>query len=184
MGHVFIATWFVQAVHEVEVKLPLALDEDVAGALRRAGAVEGETHVEEDTYFAHPTRDFARTDEALRLRRTAGRLELTYKGPRQGGPVKSRVEHQVVVDGDPTALLRGLGFTPAAGVRKTRSHWALGDVAIAVDDVEGLGRFLEVEVVADDEVEAARRVEAALRHLGLASRRREAASYLELQARR
>lgn len=170
---------------EVEVKVHLHDRAGLESRLAQLGARRGPTELQEDTFFAHPGRDFARSDEALRLRRVADRLELTYKGPKlDGGPVKARVEHTVVVNEDPTALLSGLGFHPAAHLAKTRVPYVLGDVHVALDHLAGLGDFAEVEVVAPVRETAARQVEAALGDLGLASEPRVAQSYLELMLRR
>ena len=56
-------------MYEVEVKFPVA---DMPALERKLVALAGrfrETVEQVDRYFAHPARDFARTDEALRLRR-------------------------------------------------------------------------------------------------------------------
>lgn len=173
---------------EVEVKLRLRDRAALERVLRAAGAVAEPVEVQQDTFFAHPLRDFARSDEALRLRRVgsgpAARLELTYKGPKQGGAAKARLEQSLALQEDPTALLASLGFTPAARLAKTRAPYRLGGVHVALDTLAGLGEFAEVEVVGADRHEAARRVEAALALLGLQHEPRVTQSYLELaQAR-
>lgn len=172
---------------EVEAKLRLR---DRAGLERRLaalGAQAGPPEVQDDTFFAHPGRDFARTDEALRLRRVGTRLELTYKGPKQGGPgngvgssPKARLEQSLTLQADPTDLLASLGFRPVARLRKTRLPYRLEDVAVDLDHLEGLGDFVEVEVVAADRQQAARRVEAVVARLGLDQEPRLVQSYLEL----
>lgn len=165
---------------EVEAKLPLRDRAGLERRLREAGAVAGPAQRQEDTFFRHPARDLAGTDEALRLRRTGARLELTYKGPKQGGPSKARVEQTVGLSADPTALLASLGFTPAASLAKTRLPYRLGAVEVALDDVDGVGAFVEVEATGADREAAHRLVEDALRRLGLDREPREARSYLEL----
>ena len=47
-----------------------------------------------DRYFAHPCRDFARTDEALRLRRDGDDVAITWKGPRIDAATKTRRESE------------------------------------------------------------------------------------------
>jgi len=151
--------------------------------LKRLGAAPMEEAVEEDTYYQHPCRDFAETDEALRIRRSRGSAELTYKGPREhgGGGVKARVELTVRVD-DAEAMdevLRALGFTPVAAVRKKRRYYRLGDVTVSLDLVEGLGCFAEVEYSGAGG-DPARAVLEALERLGVADKPRTVKSYLEL----
>ena len=57
--------------YEVEMKFPVAEMAGLESKLARLGATVAASQTEVDTYFAHPSRDFARTDEALRIRRGA-----------------------------------------------------------------------------------------------------------------
>jgi adenylate cyclase class 2 len=146
---------------EIEQKYARA---DLAAIERRLaewGARLAEEHEEADHYFNAPDRDFAQTDEAFRLRRIGAANYLTYKGPKQKATVKVRTELEVpLVEGDELAekyaqLLRYLGYRPTAVVRKRRRTYQLQrdglDVAVCLDEVEGLGRFAEVEVVAPED---------------------------------
>ncbi|MEK6976409.1 MAG: class IV adenylate cyclase [Candidatus Thermoplasmatota archaeon] len=165
---------------EVEAKLKLRDRAGLERRLRELGASPGPAQRQEDTFFRHPQRDLAALDAALRLRRVGARLELTYKGPKQGGPTKARVEQTVGLATDPTALLASLGFTPAATLSKTRVPYHLGVVEVALDVVDGVGEFVEVEATGSDREAATSLVEDALRRLGLHAEDREQRSYLEL----
>jgi len=79
-------------VYEVEQKYPLADVAAVEAALARLGATWHATVEQVDRYFNHPCRDFAATDEALRLRRTGAALAITWKGPRLDATAKTRRE--------------------------------------------------------------------------------------------
>ncbi|AAM02084.1 class IV adenylate cyclase [Methanopyrus kandleri] len=146
-------------MYEVEVKVKLKNPEDVRKRLEELGE-KVRTVRQRDLYYQHPCRDFAETDEALRLRCSDDKVALTYKGPKVGRE-KSRVELEVVVDDFETtdAILRHLGFEPLehAEVKKLRTVYTLevnGEkVVAALDEVEGLGTFLELECKADDESE-------------------------------
>jgi adenylate cyclase class 2 len=172
---------------EVEAKIRV---QDIAAVRRRlkdAGARRIGVEEQEDAYFAHPTRDLAARDEALRLRLGGGAgvgprrsFELTFKGPREPGDTKARVEHTVSCASDPTRLLESLGFRVAARLRKRREHYELMGAAVALDRLSGLGDFLEAEVVATQAKSAARKVERVLAELGLAREPRLRESYLEL----
>lgn len=132
-------------------------------------ARRGEGRPEADHYFNAPDRDFARTDEAFRLRRVGSANFLTYKGPKHPGAVKVRTELEIpICDGDEAAeqfmrLLAHLGYRQVAVVRKQRRSYHLEsggfNLVVCLDDVEKLGRFAEVEIVAaDEQVDAARSV--------------------------
>ncbi|MBX9624976.1 MAG: class IV adenylate cyclase [Gemmataceae bacterium] len=144
----------------------------------------------EDHYLAAPDRDLKATGEAFRLRRVNGRNFLTYKGPKHPGAVKTRTEIEVPIGAgaedpaDALRLLGCLGYRPVAVVRKTRRPFAVEvdgwPVTVCLDEVDGLGPFVEVEVLADegraDEAQAVVRAVAA--DLGLTDL--EPRSYLTL----
>jgi adenylate cyclase class 2 len=154
---------------EIEQKFAHA---DIPGIERRLtdwGARRGEEHTEADHYFNAPDRDFAQTDEAFRLRRIGATNFLTYKGPKRPGTVKIRTELEIALrDGDEAVqqmiqLLTHLGYRPVAIVRKHRRLYHLERegfaLTVCLDEVERLGRFAEVEILApEDQVEMARTV--------------------------
>ncbi len=165
---------------EVEVKLWLDDVEALRSRLRETGATEHGTTHEEDIYFRHPCRDFAATDEALRIRN--GSI-LTYKGPRDAAAeVKVRAEHELPVPDEAAcrALLAGLGFEAAATVRKHRATFHLDGVVVTLDHLEDVGHFAEIEVVGADAQAAIKHIEHIREQLGLSGARMEPASYLEL----
>jgi adenylate cyclase len=152
-----------------EVELKVQADH---GAVRDRLDTLGATRVgrvrQVDTYYDAPHRDFAETDEALRVREETaieghegtdrpGETEtrLTYKGPLVERESKTREEAETPV-GDPDAIraaLDGLGFTPAATVEKTRERYRVDDYTVTLDAVEGLGAFVEVETEVSSEAE-------------------------------
>lgn len=147
-------------MYEVEVKVP-ADHGDVRDALESVGAEERGTVEQSDTYYDAPHRVFAETDEALRVRRVredgAEESRITYKGPKVDAASKSREEIETgVEDGDDAgAIFDALGFTPAATVHKTRTYFRYDGYTVVLDDVEGLGQYVEVERESED-VETAR----------------------------
>ncbi|MFD1684509.1 class IV adenylate cyclase [Halobellus litoreus] len=193
-------------MYEVEVKVRASRDA-VRKRLRDAdaGRVEGVTQI--DTYYDAPHRDFAETDEALRLRRetrdpgaddrdstdggadpdaTAGETtKLTYKGPLIDAASKTREEHETAVaDGDAAAaIVEGLGFESAAVVEKEREFFSLDGYTVTLDRVDGLGEFVEVEAEVDEDadVDSVRDgAFAVLRRLGLDPDEQIRTSYLGL----
>ena len=179
-----------------EVELKLRADHDsVRGALDDAGATLDRRVRQVDTYYDAPHRDFAETDEALRLREETregvaasdanATTRMTYKGPLVEAASKTREEHETAVaDGDEAAgILAGLGFEPAAVVEKDRTFFDLDGYTVSLDHVDGLGEFVEVEAEAatSDEVAEVREGAAAvLRDLALDPDDQIRTSYLGL----
>jgi predicted adenylyl cyclase CyaB len=97
---------------------------------------------QEDTFFNVPK-------GRLKLRQLGpehGQL-VYYKRPDQDGPKRS--DYLLAATAEPAALKTAL--TAALGVRgvvrKTRLLYLAGQTRIHLDDVEGLGQFMELEVV-------------------------------------
>ena len=97
---------------------------------------------QEDTFFHVP-------QGRLKLRQLApDHAQLVYyERPDQDGPKRSN--YHIFETHDPaglkTALSLALGVRGV--VRKTRSHFLVGQTRIHLDLVEGLGEFMELEVV-------------------------------------
>jgi len=132
---------------EIETKVH-ADHSDVSETLEKVGAEFVTEYEQRDTYFSAPHRDFAETDEALRTRYEDGTEYITYKGSKLDTETKAREEHETTVgDGEVVrSLLGSLGFEEFGQVRKHRRVYELDGVTVTLDDVEGLGEFVEVEV--------------------------------------
>ena len=145
---------------------------------------------EVDQYFNAPDRDFARTDEALRLRRIGSTNFVTYKGPKTDSQTKTRSEIEVpLAPGDTVAkqfsdLLVHLGYRAVAAVTKRRVvchlHREAFDLEACLDDVDEVGKFVELEILAPPEaLDAARAVLLKMaKEMGLGPQERR--SYLEM----
>ena len=186
-------------MYEVELKFRVAdaaaLERQLAAlAARFASAVD-----QVDRYFAHPCRDFAVTDEALRLRRVGDDVAITWKGPRIGAAAKTREELELGLATVATAggaaggaatidrwtrLLEALGFRQVREVAKRRRlacvAWDGVEIEIALDAVAGLGDFVELELLAEPDgiPQAVARLESLAATLGCTAPERR--SYLEL----
>jgi adenylate cyclase class 2 len=176
--------------YEVEQKFPVADLESLSARLAALGVEVSAAHVETDLYFAHPSRNFAETDEALRVRRKGGKNFITYKGPKVDATTKTRQEIELPLEpGEGVAaawagLLQALHFTPVAEVFKSRRKafvvWQGRRIEVSLDDVEGAGTYAELElVVGPDELGEAKAAIASLaEELGLQQSERR--SYLQL----
>ncbi|HEV8061251.1 MAG TPA: class IV adenylate cyclase [Gemmataceae bacterium] len=175
---------------EVEIKYLAPSEGDFERQLGSLGAGFVTERQESDRYFNAPDRDFRQTDEALRIREVGSAVKLTYKGPKRDLLTKTRTEIEVPLVGEEGAaesmaqVLTSLGYRPVGSVRKSRRVYRLVlaefTAEICLDSIAGLGAYVELEIVVDEEqVDGAR--EALLRlaeKLGLSNPERR--SYLQL----
>lgn len=141
---------------EIELKIPLEAPfspKDVKSYLLQEFNSSSEEIKQIDYYFSSPIRNFAVTDEALRLRQiltNSGKekIELTYKGPKQGKSMKIREEITIESSNNIKLikLLENLGFQVVAVIKKKRTNWFADQFIISFDEVEDLGSFLEIEI--------------------------------------
>jgi adenylate cyclase class 2 len=176
--------------YEVEQKFCVADPTAVEKRALALGAKFRPAILQTDCYFAHPARDFAKTDEALRIRSVVDDNWVTYKGPKVDATTKTRRELELPIEpGEGGAarfaeLLIAMGFKSVANVRKQRRlaelSWHDHDIEIALDEVAGLGHFCEIELLADEhQVDEAREALATLAtRLSLSEGERR--SYLEM----
>ena len=178
------------AIYEVEQKFPVDDFQSILVQLSERAIVIGDAVEQHDRYYAHPARDFAVTDEALRIRQVGSQSWITYKGPRVDTGSKTRREIEVDLPQGASAveefdqLLQLLGFQHAGSVVKKRRTATIRqpgwEVSVALDKVVSLGCFVELEtIVREDKLQEAERViDELATELGLFQAER--ASYLEL----
>lgn len=176
--------------YEVENKYRVADAPALMAEVRALGGELGEPRRQVDVYYAHPARDFAQTDEALRIRRVGEEAFVTYKGPKIDAATKTREEIELPLAGGASAagdygrLLEALGFRPVAEVAKQRRlvaiAWHGRHFEVAFDEVESVGTFVELETSADTAQLAAARAALAALAEKLNLRDSERRSYLEL----
>ena len=145
---------------EVELKFKLADARQLLLELAKLKAVHCSDDSQSDHYYNHPSRDFSKTDEAFRVRVQRKTACLTYKGPRLDQETKTRREIEVdLADAetsvrDAESLFENLGFRSVGKVVKQRKTyqvmWESRQVTLTLDDVEGLGSFIEIELVVDE----------------------------------
>lgn len=176
--------------YEVELKFHLTDRASVQSQLEALGAVRGLIQVQSDQYLAHPVRDFAETDEALRIRSIGDENRLTYKGPVLDAATKTRHESELTFQSGTAAaeqlaqIWEQLGFRRVRIVRKTRQlytlHWQQRELEICFDSIDGLGEFLEIETIATegDQTAAQQAILSLASHLQLTVPERR--SYLQM----
>jgi adenylate cyclase class 2 len=142
-------------VREVEVKYRVKDVEVLLAALRMRGVALGVPFCQDDQAYAPDGwayGDDRRGVPFARLRTVEGRHIFTVKRPAEN--VLSCEEHETAVadrDQMHRAVL-AMGFRPTVRIVKMRRTGTLGDLLLCVDELDGLGVFLEVERMVPDGV--------------------------------
>lgn len=162
---------------EVEVRFQLLDEQQALTQLRSAGVHFGKPAKQDDQAYAPDGWDYSQTRIGVtfaRLRTTDDKHLFTVKRPVTD--VRTCIEHECFVS-DREAMhdaISLMGFRPTVRIVKTRALAQYGEFTFCLDDVDGLGRFLEVERLAgaEDDTEIARtEIEEFIRRIGLRAQR-------------
>lgn len=134
---------------EVEIKLAVTSAESARALLASGGFVELHPRAfESNAVFDTPQHDLFQTRRLLRLRDFRGEAILTFKGPPDPGPHKSRPEIETRI-ADPSAfqqILLALGYQVLFRYEKFRTTFQQpGQSGHAVLDETPIGVYLELE---------------------------------------
>jgi len=169
---------------EIEAKLKVDDHDAVRARLTKLGAARITRTLETNTFFDAPDALLRKSDRGLRVRqnhdleRGHDSAVITFKGPRQPGAVKKRMEIETTVGDAATAseLFRALGFQPTLSFEKLRESWQLAGCHIELDELPHLGKFVEIEGPDETTVLSVRR------DLGLADHPAIQQSYISMLA--
>lgn len=147
----------VQQLIEVEVKAHVNDFDEIKVKLDAIGAKKEKKEHQEDIYFNNiQLRDFEKTDEALRIRKTTidgnETIILTYKGAKLDSVSKTRKEIEVEVEESKKTelILQNLGFEPVETIKKDRTTYLYNEFIITLDKVYKVGNFVEIEKEANE----------------------------------
>ena len=150
---------------EVEIKLKIEDPEQLIEKLEGLGFIKGEQLLESDTYFTSENHDFVKLGEALRVRQIRNvdtdeiSAVITYKGKKLDDRSMAREEQ--------------------------RWYFRRNEMTACVDQVTGLGDYLELEIIVETEAEregALQRIEKVLVSLGYSMKDTTRHSYLSMLA--
>ena len=145
---------------EVEVKLPIPDPEGVKNRILEAGFKEQRFIEERDTYFDNARGDIRANGEALRVRETKDcrtgkkQAQINYKGKKLDTQTMTRRELETGVEDGAVCreILQAIGYSPAEPeVIKVRTMLQKDSVTACLDNVRGLGDFLELEILVESE---------------------------------
>ncbi len=150
---------------EIEVKARVADSAALRTKLEGLGCVFSAPVVQDDTGFVRSVGSmeaFLGNDVFLRIRvQNDGRIIYTAKKPsRFAGDGLAKTEYEVQVNSaeELANILTLSGFVAAVRVRKSRQTAHYGNYEICLDDIEGLGSFIEVELMGEEsEADAAQK---------------------------
>lgn len=143
---------------EIEVKAKLVDKERVMKQLNDLGCVFGAAVTQDDTVYVRETGSlevFLSNDVFLRIRiQNDSKVILTAKKPMNKTTEQLvKYEHEVVVDSAQEAqgILELMGYHKAVRVKKIRQKAIYEQYEICIDEIEGLGAFIELERMASQE---------------------------------
>ncbi|MCF7954885.1 MAG: class IV adenylate cyclase [Phycisphaerae bacterium] len=137
--------------HEIECKVKVDSHADVIARLGEIGAEFVGSFLLRDAYFDFAGDELKTADRGLRIRRQIGdegeKVIVTYKGPREDNPFKSRQEIETTVGEFDfmSQILLALGMKKNIVIEKKRDIWLYGDCEVCLDELPLLGTFVEVE---------------------------------------
>jgi adenylate cyclase class 2 len=144
-------------LREIEVKYRVEELEHLLDVLKSRGIEVSDPAYQDDQAYAPAAWQFGDSKLGvpfLRLRTVAGRHYFTLKQPVQNE--QACLEHETEV-ADREAMHHAalcMGYRPTVRIVKTRRTASIGDFSLCVDDLEGVGGFVEAERIAPDDVDA------------------------------
>ncbi|MHA1231327.1 MAG: class IV adenylate cyclase [Candidatus Helarchaeota archaeon] len=170
---------------EVEIKVPISDKNKIIQKLKNIGFIFKKSVIQKDIYFQHPSRNFVKTDEALRIRETPEEVFLNYKGPKIDTTTKTREEIEISLKNGKNLIkiFEKLGFQKVILIEKKREIYELDEIKASVDMIKGLGDYLELEILLDNRKQLDTKREllfSILDRLGISKDKIIRKSYLEL----
>ncbi len=136
---------------EIEAKLRVDSLTRTAKKLNALGAKFLKALVQRDYYLDDAKTGLTRTDRCLRLREEftakTRRAVLAYKGARQKGRFKKRLEVQTEISDAKSVrkMLASIGYAEMLVYEKKRQLWVYGGCEICLDELPLLGKYVEIE---------------------------------------
>jgi len=140
---------------EVEIQVFIKDPDEVEIRLNEVGKFV-KARNQTDKYYVLPHRDFfakEMPDEYLRIRHEDGKNHLNYSFLHFGedGWLKSTDEYETFVDKPEVVeeIFERIDMILKVIVKKMRKYFDCGDFEVTLDNIEGLGNFMEIEAKKD-----------------------------------
>ena len=144
-------------MREIEVKYRIDDLEALLIALKTRGIELSDPVQQDDQAYAPAHWQFGDSKlgvSFLRLRTTGGRHYFTLKQPGDNAQACLEYETEVADREAMHAAALHMGYKPTVQIIKVRRTATLINCSLCVDDVEGIGGFLELERLASDDTDA------------------------------
>jgi len=136
-------------VEEKELKFKLSNIDPIIEKIKELGFEELGENEQEDIYFDSIDNKLLKEGKALRIRKEGNRFYLTFKSKALSRKPKIRKEINMELNETQVIklkeILKSLGYNEVLKIIKKRREFKRKDFRIAIDKVEGLGVFLEIE---------------------------------------
>lgn len=142
-------------MREIEIKYKVDSIEDLLTALRANGIYLSAPVVQDDQAYAPRTWAYGDSKVGVsfvRLRTIENSHTFTLKRPVENSLSCEEYETHVADRAQMHESIIAMGFHATVRISKTRRHAKLGDIVICVDEVDGLGTFIELEKIVSGEV--------------------------------
>jgi adenylate cyclase, class 2 len=141
---------------EIEVKAKINNIEKIITKLKKLGCKMSKPIIQDDIIFANYSGPFTKHhpgENILRIRKADNKILFTVKQSQKNE--LDAIEHEIVVDDakETRAIIEILGYKEEVRVHKIRIKTRYKGWEICVDDVRGLGKFIEVEEITDEKVD-------------------------------
>jgi adenylate cyclase class 2 len=140
---------------EREIKLKVPEDVDLESFLLSNGGFFLKKEKQIDIYLDFDDYKIKKSGSALRIRFSGHDCFLTFKGPQKEDIVKNREEYEVKVSDGEQALkiLKSIGLAEKLRIVKERTTVRYEGLNFEIDTVEGLGKFVEIEIKSNEEIQ-------------------------------
>jgi adenylate cyclase class 2 len=165
--------------------------EHLSKSLQKLGFLPGDELYQVDTYYTSKHKDFITTEECLRIRTIGRASEVTWKSPSTATMAQAldswREEIDLKIGSQEEVakrLLQSLDFIEYVIVVKRRTPYkGPNGLEAVIDNVQGVGWFIEIECNTDDISLSQTRIEELARLLNLSDDMISKAPYRDLAPR-
>jgi adenylate cyclase class 2 len=138
---------------EIEVKAKVRNQAELISNIEKLGIILGDTIIQNDTIFVPLNIMALPTDKGvpvLRIREQGEKKILTLKIRLTNGLDKQESETEITNPAGMKEIILSTGFKEMESFTKKRRKGKYNNWEICVDEVEGLGNFVEVEQLSED----------------------------------